>query len=71
MIALSTFSRYNGSTPLGGVIGLLGYQPLPQENFSNFWQHKTPLLLYNGAADKISPAIFVKDTFLYFDKEYK
>lgn len=29
MLALSTFMRYKGPDPLGGVVSLLGYEPLP------------------------------------------
>lgn len=29
MLALSTFLRYEGPDPLGGVVGLIGYVPLP------------------------------------------
>ena len=76
MLALSTFMRYKGPDPLGGVVGLLGYEPLPVKDMevskvAKAWQSKTPLLLYNGVKDKLSPAIFVKDTYLHFDKLYK
>jgi hypothetical protein len=34
MLALSTFMRYKGEEPLGGVVGLLGYVPLPTKNMT-------------------------------------
>ena len=71
--------RYEGPDPLGGVIGLLGYEPLPVDDMyysgkqfekAEAWQPNTPLLLYNGIKDKLSPATFVKDTYLHFDRIY-
>ena len=79
MLALSTYMRYEGPDPLGGVIGLLGYEPLPVDKMyysgkqyekAETWQPNTPLLLYNGIKDKLSPATFVKDTYLHFDRIY-
>lgn len=76
MLALSTFMRYPGPEPLGGVFSLLGYEPLPVKHMLVYkkaikWQANTPLLLYNGTKDKLAPAIFVKDTYLHFDAVYK
>jgi len=36
MLALSTFVRYPGPNPLGGVFSLLGYEPLPRKHMLFF-----------------------------------
>lgn len=76
MLSLSAFLRYVGDDRLGGVVGLLGYVPLPvgmmeTSTNSTLQQSRTPLLLYNGVTDHLCPAIFVRDTYLHFDSVYE
>lgn len=55
MISLATLLQWKGTQPLGGVIGLSGYQILDEDKAGVNIEmvQKTPLLLYHGIGDTL------------------
>lgn len=65
-VSLAAFLKYKGEKPLGGVIGLSGFQGLDYNKAIHFKNSKererieemrkaTPMLLYHGRDDEIIP----------------
>lgn len=67
-IALASHIQQKGSTPLGGVIGLNGFQILDEDDHilkSLPLVKDTPLFLYHGTADNMIPAENAETTYKF------
>lgn len=72
MTTLSTFLRYGGPTPLGGVFGLSTLLPLETDymdlsNTALKAQSETPMLLYNGVTDATLNITQAQSSFWIFE----
>ena len=60
MVSLAALLKYNGATPLGGIISLSGLQALQfdEKGLSLddlYIKNQTPIFLYHGTSDKMIP----------------